>query len=213
MVMLHVTEIYHSIQGEGTRAGRLCLFVRLSGCSLRCTYCDTTYGFAKGKATTVDEILVKLKEFPTRLVQVTGGEPLEQKECPALLSALLKEGYEVLLESNGKEDISVVPEGVRIILDVKTPGSGMADHWFSPNLNRLGPQDELKFVITDNNDYVFAKDFIARNDLASGPTILMSPALPQKDISWLADKIISDALPVRFQPQMHKWIWGNRPSV
>lgn len=212
--MLKLNEIFYSIQGESTQAGRACIFVRLSGCKLRCTYCDTQYAYFEGDMVSIEDILTRIKNYPCNLVEVTGGEPMEQKETPALLQALLNAGYEVMLETDGVEDLSTVPNGVRIIMDVKTPGSRMANPKSAKNLAHLKPNDEIKFVLTDEKDYDFARDFIREYGLAnSDKTLLFSPVMPQENIEWLPRRILEDALPVRMQMQMHKIIWGERRGV
>lgn len=212
--MLKLNEIFYSIQGESTAAGRPCIFIRLTGCKLRCTYCDTKYSYFEGSDHTIEEILAKIAHYPCRLVEVTGGEPLEQEETPALLSALRQKGYEVLLETDGVEDIGRVPEGVKIIMDVKTPGSKMANAKSSQNIARLRDGDEIKFVIVDERDYLFAKEFIQTHKLTErNNPILFSPVLPQENLAWLPENILRDALPVRLQIQLHKVFWGDKRGV
>ncbi len=211
--MLRLNEIFFSIQGESSQAGRPCIFIRLTGCKLRCVYCDTQYAYFEGTDQTIDSILTKIKEYPCTLVEVTGGEPLEQKETPELLSALLASGYEVMLETDGVEDLSRVPAGVKIIMDVKTPGSKMANPKSAKNLAHLKAGDEIKFVLVDERDYVFAKDFIATHNLAGKFEILFSPVMPAQDPAWLAEQIIKDGLRVRMQIQMHKILWGDKRGV
>lgn len=213
IAILKLNEIFFSIQGESSQAGRPCIFIRLTGCKLRCTYCDTKYAYFEGEETTIDEILERIKAYPCKLVELTGGEPLETKEAPALLQRLLDEGYEVMLETDGVEDISVVPQGVRIIMDVKTPGSKMANPKSAKNLAHLKPSDEIKFVICDQKDYLFSKDFIEKHQLAGKHTILFSPVMPQNELGWLPEAILRDGLPVRFQLQMHKVLWGDKRGV
>jgi 7-carboxy-7-deazaguanine synthase len=202
-----VTEIFHSIQGESTQAGRPCVFVRLTACDLRCRWCDTEYAFTEGGPMDLEEVLARVRSYHCPLVEVTGGEPLLQAQTPELCRRLLAEGFEVLLETGGHRDISVVPEGVRIILDVKCPGSGEAHrvHW--ENLDRLPPSGEIKFVIADRLDYEWARDTVRTRDLAVRHAVLFSPVhgeLPYRDLaSW----IIEDGLAVRFHPQIHKHIW------
>ncbi len=212
--MLKLNEIFYSIQGESTQAGRPCIFIRLTGCKLRCTYCDTKYAYHEGANASIQEIIQRIKAYPCKLVELTGGEPMEQKEAPALLQALLDEGYEVMLETDGVEDLSQVPQGVRIIMDVKTPGSKMANPKSAKNLAFLKPGDEIKFVLTDEEDYEFAKKFIEEHKLASGKQrLLFSPVMPQDKLEWLPQRILADALPVRMQIQMHKIIWGDKRGV
>jgi 7-carboxy-7-deazaguanine synthase len=212
--MLKLNEIFFSIQGESSAMGRPCIFIRLTGCKLRCTYCDTQYAYFEGEDCSIENILEKISSYPCRLVEVTGGEPLEQKETPALLSALQQAGYEVLLETDGVEDISVVPPGVKIIMDVKTPGSKMANPKSAKNATKLRSGDEVKFVICDDRDYQFAKDFIQTHQLDKMPVqILFSPVMPATNPQWLAEQILKDGLAVRMQMQMHKILWGDKRGV
>jgi 7-carboxy-7-deazaguanine synthase len=219
--VLKLNEIFFSIQGESTQAGRPCIFIRLTGCKLRCSYCDTQYAYFEGEDVSEDEIIRRIKAYPCQLVELTGGEPLEQKEAaPKLLQRLLDEGYEVMLETDGVEDISVVPAGVRIIMDVKTPGSKMANPKSAKNLAYLKPTDEIKFVVCDEKDYLFSKAFIETHKLVGKHTLLMSPEMPlsgappsNRSPSWLPDLILRDGLPVRFQVQLHKVLWGDKRGV
>jgi 7-carboxy-7-deazaguanine synthase len=214
--MLRLNEIFFSIQGESTQAGRPCIFIRLTGCKLRCTYCDTQYAYHEGQEVSIEEVLQRIKAYPCQLVELTGGEPMEQDESPALLEALLHAGYEVMLETDGVENLALVPQGVRIIMDVKTPGSRMANPKSEKNLAYLKPTDEIKFVICDEKDYLFAKDFIQRHQLAGKHTLLFSPVIqgsPGNDLAWLPERILRDGLPVRYQLQMHKLIWGDKRGV
>ncbi len=211
--MLKLNEIFFSIQGESTQAGRPSIFIRLTGCKLRCTYCDTQYSYFEGEDVAIDEIMRRIKEFPCRLVEVTGGEPMEQKETPLLLQRLLDEGYEVMLETDGVEDLSTVPAGVHIIMDVKTPGSRMQNPKSEKNLAHLKKSDEVKFVLCDEKDYLFAKDFVEKHQLVDRCTVLFSPVLPQENMAWLPERILKDGLPVRFQLQLHKMIWGDKRGV
>ena len=208
-----LNEIFFSIQGESSQAGRPCIFIRLTGCKLRCTYCDTQYAYFEGEEMSQEEILRRIKQYPCNLVELTGGEPMEHKDAPELLQKLLDAGYEVMLETDGVEDLSRVPNGVRIIMDVKTPGSKMANPKSEKNLAHLKPQDEIKFVICDEKDYLFAKDFVVKHDLGKKHLVLFSPVMPQANPAWLPEKILADGLPVRFQVQMHKVIWGDKRGV
>lgn len=210
---MKLNEIFFSIQGESSQAGRPCIFIRLTGCKLRCTYCDTKYAYYEGSEASIDEIMSRIKGYPCKLVELTGGEPMEHKEAPELLKRLLDEGYEVMLETDGVEDLSRVPEGVRIIMDVKTPGSKMANPKSEKNLANLRPGDEVKFVITDRADYEFSKEFVQKHGLTDRFTVLFSPVLPQTDLAWLPEQILADGLPVRFQMQMHKMVWGDKRGV
>ena len=211
--MLRVNEIFYSLQGESTEMGRPCTFIRLTGCKLRCTYCDTKYAYYEGSEATIDEVLEKVRAFPTRLVELTGGEPLEQKDAIPLLERLVAEGFEVMLETDGVEDVSRVPAAVKIIFDVKTPGSGMRSSKTEKIMAGLRPHDEIKFVVVDEADYEFAKDFIRQHDLSARHKILLSAAAGEREIGWLAPLILRDGLPVRFQPQLHKILWGDRRGV
>lgn len=210
---LRVNEIFYSIQGESTRAGRPCVFVRLTGCQMRCRWCDTEYAFYEGGWRTRDEILAEVAGHGCPLVEVTGGEPLLQPGCRPLLTALCDAGYEVLLETGGGLDIGHVDPRVRRIVDVKCPGSGEADsnHW--PNLDRLTATDEVKFVLADEADYRWARDVIRRHRLGERCEVLVSPVHGELSGEDLAAWILADRLPVRLQLQLHKALWGNRRGV
>jgi len=212
-----VNEIFFSIQGEGSRAGRPCLFIRLSGCPLRCVYCDTTYAFHEGQMRELDEILAEVKQrlgAPAKgpnapFVELTGGEPLAHSDASALLESLMGLGYEVALETAGSHDISVVPQGVVKIVDRKTPGSGEEHRWLESNLDFLvSGQDELKFVLCDEADYAWSRTWCEERRLFDKLDILFSPVWGTLDIQWLAERIVADQLPVRFQLQLHKLVWG-----
>ena len=205
---LKVNEIFRSIQGESTHAGRPCVFVRLTYCSLRCSYCDTEYAFFEGKERPLDEILAEVAHHGCRLVEVTGGEPLIQKETTLLLERLLDEGYEVLLETSGAYPVERVPDGVKIIMDLKTPGSGMVAKNRWENLGHLDQDDEIKFVICDRADYEWARGVVAEHDLTSRHAVLFSPSFGQLPADELAAWILEDRLPVRLQLQLHKFIWS-----
>jgi 7-carboxy-7-deazaguanine synthase len=207
--MLTVNEIFHSIQGESSRAGQPCVFVRLTACDLRCTWCDTAYAFHEGSKRTIEDVVSEVRGYGCPLVEVTGGEPLLQKEVYPLMERLLGEGFRVMLETGGHIPTDDVPAAVITILDVKCPASGEAakNHW--PNLERLRPHDEVKFVIQDRVDYDFAKDVVARHRLAAGAhAIHFSPVHGVLDPKELAAWILADRLPVRLQLQVHKYIWG-----
>lgn len=206
--MIKVTEIFHSIQGESTHAGRPCAFIRLTGCPLRCTWCDTAYAFYGGRDMTMDEIVEQVRAFDCRLVEVTGGEPLSQPGSLALLTRLCNDGFEVLLETSGAIDTAAVDLRVQVILDVKCPGSGMTDRMHWPNLDRLSSKDEAKFVIKDRVDYEWAREVVCRRDLSTRCTVLFSPVFGEMDPRQLAEWVLADRLPVRFQLQMHKYIWA-----
>ena len=207
-MMLKVTEIFHSIQGESTHAGRPCVFVRLTGCPLRCTWCDTAYAFYGGRDMTQDEVVEQVRAFGCGLVEVTGGEPLSQPASLPLLARLCDEGFEVLLETSGAIETSGVDRRVHVVLDVKCPGSGMVDRMHWPNLDRLAPHDEVKFVIKDRADYEWAREVVRNRNLAARCTVLMSPVFGEADTRQLAEWVLADKLPVRFQLQMHKQIWA-----
>ena len=206
--MLKVTEIFHSIQGESTHAGRPCVFIRLTGCPLRCTWCDTAYAFYGGQDLAQADIIEQVRAFGCNLVEVTGGEPLSQPASLPLLSRLCDEGFEVLLETSGAVDTSGVDRRVHIVLDVKCPGSGMAERMYWPNVDRLSPRDEVKFVIKDRADYEWAREVVRGRNLAARCTVLMSPVFGEVDARQLAEWVLADRLPVRFQLQMHKQIWA-----
>jgi 7-carboxy-7-deazaguanine synthase len=205
--VLRVTEIFHSIQGESTHAGRPCVFVRLTGCNLRCVWCDTAYAFHGGSPRSIEEILESLRGFGCSLVEVTGGEPLAQAEAIPLLAHLVEEGYEVLLETGGSLPIEGVPAGVKRIVDVKCPGSGESGKNRWENLDRLRPGDELKFVIADREDYLWARATVGERGLAERVPVLFSAVHGRLDPGALARWVLEDRLPVRVQVQMHKILW------
>jgi len=205
---MRVTEIFHSVQGESTFAGLPCVFVRLTGCPLRCTWCDTDYAFFGGSELSLDEVLGKIRSFGCSLVEVTGGEPLSQMETITLLDRLCQEGFMVLLETSGAVDTVTVDPSVRIILDVKCPGSGMTERMHWPNVERLRPQDEAKFVIQDQIDYDWAKSILDRFRLTERCPVLFSPVFGTLDPRDLSEWILADRLPVRLQLQLHKYIWA-----
>lgn len=205
---LKVNEIFHSIQGESSHAGRPCVFVRLTYCSLRCSYCDTEYAFFEGRERPLEEILDEVAGYGCRLVEVTGGEPLIQEETTLLLERLLERGHEVLLETSGAWPVETVPEGVKIIMDLKTPGSGMVARNRWENLRHLDADDEIKFVICDRADYEWARGVVGEHDLTARHTVLFSPSFGQLSADELAEWILTDRLPVRLQLQLHKFIWS-----
>lgn len=206
--MLTVNEIFHSIQGESTHAGRPCVFVRLTACDLRCTWCDTTYAFHEGRKMSVDEVVDRIRSFGCDVVEITGGEPLLQKEVYPLMQRLLDDGRTVMLETGGHLSVGEVPEAVIRVIDVKCPGSGEAEknHW--ANLEQLRPTDELKFVIKDRADYEYARDIVTGYGLAARcHAVLFSPVHGVQDAKALAEWVLADRLPVRVQLQTHKFIW------
>ena len=205
---MRVTEIFHSIQGESSYAGQPCVFVRLTGCPLRCTWCDTGYAFHGGQECSIDDVLAKVHGYGCHLVEVTGGEPLAQPESLPLMTRLCDAGYTVLLETSGAIDVAPVDPRVHVILDVKCPGSDMTDRMHWPNLSQLAAKDEAKFVLADRADYDWARETLARYDLANRCTVHFSPVFGSLDLRELAEWILADRLPVRFQLQMHKYIWA-----
>lgn len=205
---LRVTEIFHSIQGESTYAGQPCVFVRLTGCPLRCTWCDTEYSFYGGTTFSIDEILSTVRAYGCQLVEVTGGEPLAQPAALPLIARLCDAGYTVLIETSGAIDVQPVDRRAKLILDVKCPGSGMTDRMHWPNLDYLTAKDEAKFVLASREDYEWARGMVAQYRLADRCPVLFSPVFGSLDLRALAEWILADRLSVRFQLQMHKYIWA-----
>ena len=207
--MLTINEIFYSIQGESTRAGRPCVFVRLTACDLRCSWCDTPYAFHEGRKMSVDEVVDAVLAHGCELVEITGGEPLLQEDVYPLMERLLAERRVVMLETGGHRPIDRVPAAVLKIVDVKCPGSGEADRNDWANLARLSPHDEVKFVILDRRDYDFARQIIEQHDLASrAGAVLMSPVHGVLDPKTLSEWMLADHLPARLQLQLHKYIWS-----
>lgn len=215
---LQVCELFYSIQGESTFAGLPCVFIRLAGCNLRCTYCDAAYSYLEtARALTIDDILAFVALYPGALVELTGGEPLLQEKSGRLLHDLLRSGRTVLVETNGSQPIAGIPVAIHVIVDVKCPGSGMAHSWLPDNLAAIRQRarekpgsSEVKFVISDLDDYRFARDFIRRHDLAAHAPILFSPVRGRISPRQLAEAILADLLPVRLQLQLHSLIWPDR---
>jgi 7-carboxy-7-deazaguanine synthase len=206
--VLTVNEIFHSIQGESTHTGRRCVFVRLTACDLRCSWCDTPYAFTEGHKMPIDDIVAKVKSYDCPVVEITGGEPLLQKNVYPLMERLLDEGLIVMLETGGHVSLEQVPAAVIKIMDVKCPGSGEAHRNEWSNLARLGPVDEVKFVIKDREDYDYARDVVTRNDLIGRvAAVQFSPVHGVLDAKLLAEWILEDRLDVRLQLQAHKYIW------
>lgn len=205
--MLKVNEIFHSIQGESVRAGRPCVFVRLTACNLRCSWCDTAYAFHEGREMSAEQVLEQVAGYGCRLVEITGGEPLLQPEAIPLMEELVRRGYEVLLETGGSLPIARVPPGVGRIVDLKCPGSGMASRNLWENLDHLREGDELKFVLADREDYRWAVGQIDARRLAGRCPLLFSPVHGRLDPGELARWILADRLPVRVQLQLHKYLW------
>jgi len=205
--MLKVNEIYHSIQGESSKAGLPCTFVRLTYCNLRCTYCDTEYAFYEGNDMDLDEILSEVRKYDCRLVEITGGEPLFQKECLELMKLLCDEEFEVLLETGGSLLIKDIDKRVKIIMDLKCPSSGMVKKNLYENIPYLKPADEVKFVIGTAEDYSWTKDILKQYNLTKICHVLFSVVFNKLEPVSLVEWIIQDKLDVRFQLQMHKFIW------
>ena len=206
---LKVNEIYYSIQGESTHAGRPCIFIRLTYCNLRCTYCDTEYAFYDGEDIEIPEIMAKIKRWNCNLVEVTGGEPLFQDECIDLLNELTNQNYEVLLETGGSLSISDVPIEIVRIVDFKCPSSGMEKKNLWSIVNDLQPHDEVKFVIGDREDFDWAKEMLNKYSLNEKCSILFSPTFGKIDPSLIVEWILEGDIPVRMQLQMHKLIWES----
>lgn len=213
--MLIINELFHSIQGEATYAGLPCVFVRLTGCNLRCSYCDTTYAYEGGQSRTIEEVVSQVKAFPARLAEITGGEPLLQTETRELVQALADGGWKVLLETNGAVPIDAVDPRATIIMDIKCPGSGMSDRVLWENLSVLKPLDEVKFVLTDRTDYEWALEVIDTYRLAEKHTVHLSPAFgvldPSRLAAWMLEpQAVRNPDPrVRLQLQLHKYIWPH----
>lgn len=205
--MLRITEIFFSIQGESTHAGRPCVFVRLTGCNLRCTWCDSEYTFTGGERMSLEDVLARVRGYGCNLVEITGGEPLAQAEVFPLIERLCDDGFEVLIETSGSIDVTPVDRRAKLILDVKCPGSGEVEKNRWANLDDLRPHDEIKFVIADRADYEWAKDVIETRQLDRW-TVLLSPVWGRMDMKALAEWMLADRVPARFQTQLHKHIWG-----
>jgi 7-carboxy-7-deazaguanine synthase len=209
---LRISEIFYSLQGETSRVGLPTVFIRLTGCPLRCVYCDTSYAFTGGQESSIDQILGQVKKYQARYVTVTGGEPLVQKNCIPLLKMLCDEGYEVSLETSGALDVSQVDDRVMKVLDIKTPASGEVQKNLWDNLNHLNAQDEIKFVLCDESDYIWASNVLAEHHLSKKCTVLFAPVHDTLSPRHLADWILRDHLPVRMQVQLHKLLWGSVPG-
>lgn len=206
---LRISEIFYSLQGETSRVGLPTVFVRLTGCPLRCQYCDTTYAFTGGSTMTLESVIKEIKSYPTRYVTVTGGEPLAQKNCQLLMNILCDMGYQVSLETSGALDVSMVDSRVMKILDIKTPASGEVEKNLWSNLDKLNKDDEIKFVLCGEADYEWAKKMLIERHLTDRCEVLFSPAQGQLSPTELADWILHDRLNVRMQLQLHKILWGN----
>ena len=208
--MLNISEIFYSLQGESSFAGKLCVFIRFAGCNLRCKYCDTKYSYKSDLLLTIPKIIEKIEQYqPTKLVEITGGEPLLQDEVYPLFEKLTNQNYEILLETNGSVNLEKVPNYVTKIVDIKCPESGESNSFLIKNLDFINlKKDELKFVISNVSDYHFAKEFIQKNNLIKHKIIFY-----KIDFKKLAELIIKDKLPVRLQIQLHKIIWGDEKGV
>ncbi len=209
MSRLRISEIFYSLQGESNTVGMPTVFIRLTGCPLRCGYCDTTYAFKGGEWQTLEQILATVASFGARYVTVTGGEPLAQRECLGLLQALCDAGYQVSLETSGALDVCQVDARVVKVMDLKTPASGEMEKNLLSNIDCLTPKDQVKFVICDQADYLWAREQIDTLHLDRRCELLISPAQGLQDATELADWVIRDRLQVRFQIQLHKALWGN----
>ena len=207
--MLTINEIFKSIQGESSYTGRPCIFIRLTGCNLRCTWCDTEYAFYEGQPKSVKDIMDAIEPLGVPLVEITGGEPLLQEEVYDLMDALLAKNYEVLLETGGGVSVAKVPERVIKILDIKCPGSGEDAKNLWDNLDHLNPHDEVKFVLADRADYEWSRDVLQRRDIHQKVQVLFSPVYDTLGLKELAAWVLDDNLPVRVQTQLHKIIWGK----
>ncbi|MGV7221026.1 MAG: radical SAM protein [Nitrospinales bacterium] len=207
--MLKINEIFKSIQGESSFSGLPCIFIRLTGCNLRCGYCDTEYAFYDGKNISIDEVLNTIAPYKIKLVEITGGEPLLQEEVYPLMDRLLEKGYQVLVETGGSLSIAKVPEAVVKIIDIKCPGSGEDSKNNLDNLNHLESKDEIKFVILDRKDYEWSRSFLLQHTSLLKAKAIMSPVYEKLGLKELAEWVLEDNLPVRIQTQLHKVIWGK----
>ena len=210
MDQLLINEIYKSVQGESSFAGIPCIFVRLTGCPLRCTWCDTTYGFKGGVKQSIQTTLKQIDELTVPLVELTGGEPLAQKNSLVLMQELVKKGKKVLLETSGSISVAEVPEEVHIIMDIKCPDSKMLHKNYYKNFDYLKSSDEIKFVLASREDYVWAKDFIKENKLESRFKVLLSPSWEQLDPKLIVEWLLEDKLDCRLNLQIHKYIWDPK---
>ena len=207
---LIINEIFYSIQGESTFAGQACVFVRLTGCNLRCSYCDTHYAYSEGSPMAVEQVVKKVAVFGCKLVEITGGEPLLQADTGQLVDLLLEKGFEVLMETNGSLDIRKIDQACKKIIDIKCPGSGEADQFDVANLQHISSSDQIKFVISDRQDYLYAKKMLVRIPARVLPdSILLSPVWGKVTGRELAAWILDDGLQVRLQLQLHKIIWPD----
>ncbi len=210
---LRITEIFHSLQGESNTVGKPTVFIRLTGCPLRCQYCDTAYAFTGGVIYELEQVLKDVESYSTPYVTVTGGEPLAQKACLPLLTALCDKDYIVSLETSGAIDLQGVDKRVIKVMDLKTPGSGEIDKNLESNIKYLTAQDQIKFIICDREDYEWSKSKVEEHDLQEKVAdVLFSPSNEQMPAKELAEWILADRLKIRFQIQLHKYLWGNKPG-
>ena len=209
MTSLRISEIFYSLQGESSTVGIPTVFIRLTGCPLRCSYCDTEYAFTGGEKKEIYEVLAEVKRFGTQYVTVTGGEPLAQVGCLELMSTLVDLGYNVSLETSGAIDVSAVDPRVIKVMDLKAPSSGELSKNLYQNIQHLTQKDQVKFVIANAEDYCWSKQIMSEYRLAERCEILFSPVMDQQNPTELADKILQDRLPVRFQIQLHKYLWDD----
>ncbi|WP_340123647.1 7-carboxy-7-deazaguanine synthase QueE [Methylobacter svalbardensis] len=209
MSLLRITEIFHSLQGESNTVGLPTVFIRLTGCPLRCVYCDTAYAFTGGKKIEIDAVIAQTEQYGTQYITVTGGEPLAQPACLELMTKLLDKGYCVSLETSGALDVSAVDQRVVKVMDLKTPSSGELSKNLYQNIEYLTQKDQLKFVIGNDEDYDWSKTVLTEYDLPNRCQILFSPVMGQQNPTELAEKILKDRLPVRFQLQLHKILWDD----
>ncbi|GBE00452.1 7-carboxy-7-deazaguanine synthase [bacterium BMS3Abin07] len=211
---MKVCEIFASIQGESSFAGYPCVFVRLTGCNLRCSYCDTAYAYNEGTDIELSEILEKVKPYGIKLIEVTGGEPLLQKESYGLIERLLEEGFQVLLETNGSISVENVDQRVSVILDIKTPSSSMSNRMFMKNLDLVSKKDDVKFVLGSREDYEWVKDVMEKHGFSERTNILLSPVFGSLDPAMLARWMVKDGIQARLNLQLHRYIFGsNRRGV
>jgi 7-carboxy-7-deazaguanine synthase len=210
--MLRITEIFLSLQGESTTTGLPTVFVRLTGCPLRCTYCDTAYAFSGGQHRTVDAVIEEVRDYRVSRVTVTGGEPLAQPDCLELLTTLCNQRFDVSIETSGALDIAGIDPRVTTVMDLKTPSSGESDRNLYSNIDHLSQTDEIKFVISDRADYEWTKSAIAKYDLSRVSHLLVSPNHEQLQPRDLAEWVLEDGLAVRLQIQLHKYLWGDVPG-